>query len=39
MTHALETITIIATATIITGYLVVAWEMDHDTQPRDPYQR
>lgn len=39
MNHALETAIIIATVAIIAGYLVIAWEMDHDTKPRDPYQR
>lgn len=39
MNHALEIAIIVATVVILTGYLVVGWEMEHDIQPRDPYQR
>ena len=30
---------IIIASIILTIFGVIAWEMDHDTKPRDPYNR
>lgn len=39
MNTALQIVIIVATVILVTAFLVVAWEMEHDIQPRDPYQR
>lgn len=39
MNDALEITILAVIGVIITVYLMAAWEMDHDIQPRDPYQR